>query len=872
MNALQRYIQNTISNPRGGVIGPPTGGGGGSYDYNGANVLFAGNSNFTGQGGDGSTTVPYQVMTMLASLGYTGMTSTNLGIGGQTTEEMIAAFSTQITPYIVPGVLNVAIMWEGINKGYYATTTKEEIVSKLEIYADMLHTAGIDLVINLEPGPRWVATSIPSGYTSQQFSDLIDSTVPLIQASTGHWDALVPIREDERIYPRYQLDVTIYHDNDGSHYKSPGKVAIAEDVVAVLEALAAPLPKLSTPSLSVVAHDGYNTVTFGTVTAGTSYTFRRATNSGFTTGVTDLNSAYPGATSPFNDTGLTNGTTYYYERIAHATGYQDSNRATANGTPEADVITDTTPPTITAAGTTGLHTVALTFDETVTGNHTGYTLYEGVTAYTPDSRTGNVLNFSEALGYGFVYTLTYDPATGNTMDAAGNELAAIVTPRSVTNNFIAPDSAISPDDITSATKVFWGSSSAPNNTLPGGNTITQLTDQFGNGNHLTNPGTAPVFHATGGWNNRPYISLSSSATLSKSSLTISQPFTLYLVCKINTGVAVANLGGSVAISIFASAFDNNGAGGPTDYSYTIGGNGGTDTFNPRTNLYDIGVQNNNVYKIHFEGAKSYVQRNRMPPTSKFDLGGGTTGMTAITLNLTGDFYDIIGYGGDVSAAEEPGLYNYIDALTPMDTHSNSLHALGDSLTVGDGTTNQRNRWAAMLAAENDLYFNSAACTGASLHHALGDFSRGLDSQVLNAIGLQNLGYVTIMIGTNNDYNKTGGGYNSTTQSQWVSDFDSMLQQLLDGGYDPDRIFVITPPYNKYMDGSGYAYYGSQADMAAFAAVQMARAAAKGVVGIDLYTESKNRIIATDWVGGMPDEIHCNDAYNANIFTYVNSFF
>ena len=71
------------------------------------------------------------------------------------------------------------------------------------------------------------------------------------------------------------------------------------------------------------------------VTNRTRYQVDRATNSGFTTGVTL--GVYTGTGTSFSDTGLTAGTTYYYRIKAVGTGrYSDTaSYATANATPTA---------------------------------------------------------------------------------------------------------------------------------------------------------------------------------------------------------------------------------------------------------------------------------------------------------------------------------------------------------------------------------------------------------------------------------------------------------------------------------------------------------------------------------------------------------
>lgn len=113
-------------------------------------------------------------------------------------------------------------------------------------------------------------------------------------------------------------------------------------------------------SFTVTPGDGQNALSWGAVTNRTSYQVDRATDSGFTTGVTL--GIYTGTGTSYTDTGRTNGTTYYYRIKAIGTyRYKDSaSWATGNGVPFSnlyrdDLFTDTTGTVLSSHTPDGTH-------------------------------------------------------------------------------------------------------------------------------------------------------------------------------------------------------------------------------------------------------------------------------------------------------------------------------------------------------------------------------------------------------------------------------------------------------------------------------------------------------------------------------------
>lgn len=106
------------------------------------------------------------------------------------------------------------------------------------------------------------------------------------------------------------------------------------------------LTQLATPSLTAtVASDTEIDLTWDIVSNADTYVLERATNSGFSTGLTEI---YNGAGTSYDDTGRTASTHYYYRLTAQGAGYEDSEYGTDDDTTQAAGLTQLSTPTLTA--------------------------------------------------------------------------------------------------------------------------------------------------------------------------------------------------------------------------------------------------------------------------------------------------------------------------------------------------------------------------------------------------------------------------------------------------------------------------------------------------------------------------------------------
>lgn len=381
------------------VITPPPSGA--NIDWNNTNFIWVGNSLVAGY----LTTYPFipeKFLTMMEAEGYTGCTVSNNGHSGWQTNEFYDTIDTDIIANLNPAKKNVVIFWEGINDAYWNTgATSASIVANLEDYIDEVKDQCGDLLdytFVLAMPPRWVLTPIPGGRSALQLSTIIEEAQPILMASTGHWNYVINIHEDSRIWPGDEDTPMATRNADGSHLTDFGNTVIAEIATNKMLALAAPLPKLSTPPLSIQSGNGFIKVFYGASTNATSYQFERSTSATFASDINDLNSL---GSSPVNISGLPNGTPQYVRRIAKASGYADSDPAIVSATPAAVV-----------SGTVWLYIV---WGQSNVGWRSVYSTSNG----DPMNLTHRA-RYAHAISNAKIYTIRYPSPTWVTMNIGAN--------------------------------------------------------------------------------------------------------------------------------------------------------------------------------------------------------------------------------------------------------------------------------------------------------------------------------------------------------------------------------------------------------------------------------------------------------------------
>lgn len=260
--------------------------------------------------------------------------------------------------------------------------------------------------------------------------------------------------------------------------------------------------QLSTPVMVLTVDSSSQiTINWTAVPNGNHYEVQRATDAGFSQ---NLVTVFTGAGVFHVDTGRTASTTYYYRvrALGHA-NYITSAFDTESATTQ--VAADVSTPTISSKTTTSTTTLQIIFSEAVTVTTAGWSFKKNGSALAllSVSGLGSTWNFTVAtMANGDTLQVSYDSATGNTTDNAGNELAS-VTDSAITNNIPASGEVypaftdfMVPDDGTAApgdAYAVTNMSGAPvadtplfseyRRTLQGGDNLVATGFNFGNSAH-----------------------------------------------------------------------------------------------------------------------------------------------------------------------------------------------------------------------------------------------------------------------------------------------------------------------------------------------------------------------------------------------------
>jgi lysophospholipase L1-like esterase len=183
-------------------------------------IVCDGNSLTQGTGASNPATTSYPAR-IDASAGFETATIYNLGVSGQTTQQMIDDAVGQVNPLYNASVSNVLIAWEVGNDLYYNGNVSAAM-SRFWSYCDARRAVGFKVIVVTCP-PRDQATTF--GDNSAQYNTKLNEANALILSDyTSHADGVVDLASDSR-FAGYNLT---YYDADKVHFTDAGYQVIAD--------------------------------------------------------------------------------------------------------------------------------------------------------------------------------------------------------------------------------------------------------------------------------------------------------------------------------------------------------------------------------------------------------------------------------------------------------------------------------------------------------------------------------------------------------------------------------------------------------------------------------------------------------------------
>jgi hypothetical protein len=169
-----------------------------------------------------------------------------------------------------------------------------------------------------------ISGELPKDWTFEAWDEQSGVWVVLdTRSNVSDWQELVRKEftfTNTNSYYKYRINIT---SDNGYNYLCIGELEMMETVTT------------SPTNLKATAGDAYVTLSWDAVTNATSYNIKRSTTSGTETLITSVT----GSAITFNDSDLTNGTTYYYVVSAVNSGGESANSNEVSATPEAAIIT-----------------------------------------------------------------------------------------------------------------------------------------------------------------------------------------------------------------------------------------------------------------------------------------------------------------------------------------------------------------------------------------------------------------------------------------------------------------------------------------------------------------------------------------------------
>lgn len=386
------------------------------------------------------------------------------------------------------------------------------------------------------------------------------------------------------------------------------------------------------------------------------------------------------------------------------------------------------------------------------------------------------------------------------------------------------------------------------NTSGSGTRITQINDKSGNGNNLVQSDTtkSPTYQFSGGANGYSYAHLV-NATMLNSTITVPQPYTVYMLIKQNT---FANNAGAAAgaIAQFGSAATNGvfqmGPSAQGHYS-TVAAAAFAYKITDVMNAHSVW----NIYKFTFNGLNSTIELNEQLKYLTYyqnNANMGSAGMTQFELGLGSgstqfDVEEIMVVSGVVPDVTDRSIRGYLFTKYGL-ANNQYIGWFGDSITAGSALSNSDSSYAYRLTDSLGYDYYNYGIAGTEVY--LGANSFLITSNYLRG---GNTGWAVIGYGTND--------FCLVTAANWKANLESLVKRLINYGYSPSKIIITSPPYQPVKT----CLAGTVTQLTAIAADL-------GVQFADIWTY-------TQGVGCplLVDNIHPNGTCNRTIELYLLGF-
>lgn len=327
---------------------------------------------------------------------------------------------------------------------------------------------------------------------------------------------------------------------------------------------------------------------------------------------------------------------------------------------------------------------------------------------------------------------------------------------------------------------FWGDITDPTKVIVASGKISQITDKSPSANNLVqaSSGAQPSYFSSGGSNNKAYISLSDGKTILKS-LTLNQPYTIYMVARVNdflnngtllqfsaeftNGIALKTIDGVDSLTAVA-----NSAWRPRGKNFLK-----LDTWVLLAfRVLDGGIVNPSINNQTIQTVDAYG-----------DLSIGTAAMSKISIG--GDFTpnfdlsELLVLDHVPSVETDAKIRNYFLSKyqPPLEEF---LYAYGDSITAGFNSTDRLlDGYVAKVAQGLGINHYNYGISGTSVLPSTG--TNLID--IYNTKNLSRKGYLILAYGTND-----------TIDATWKSTYKNIIQYFIERGFDLDKICIVSPPY------------------------------------------------------------------------------